>query len=46
MQDLRSVLQKHDFHFKKQFGQNFIVDENIINSLKYADYKRKKIIMI
>lgn len=30
MQDL---LDKNDFRLKKQFGQNFIVDENIINNI-------------
>ena len=36
MQDLRSVLQKHDFHFKKQFGQNFISDGNLLRSIVEA----------
>ena len=33
MQDLRSVLVKHGFHFKKQFGQNFISDTNLLDSI-------------
>ncbi len=33
MQDLRTVLQKHGFHFKKQFGQNFISDTNLLRSI-------------
>ncbi len=33
MQDLRSVLEKHGFHFKKQFGQNFISDTNLLKSI-------------
>ena len=33
MQDLRSVLQKHGFAFKKQFGQNFISDTNLLDSI-------------
>jgi 16S rRNA (adenine1518-N6/adenine1519-N6)-dimethyltransferase len=33
MQDLRSVLEKHGFHFKKQFGQNFISDTNLLRSI-------------
>ncbi len=33
MQDLRSVLVKHGFQFKKQFGQNFISDTNLLNSI-------------
>ena len=36
MQDLRSVLQKHGFHFKKQFGQNFISDGNLLSSIVSA----------
>ena len=33
MQDLRSILQKHGFSFKKQFGQNFISDANLLQSI-------------
>ena len=33
MQELRSVLEKHSFHFKKQFGQNFISDTNLLRSI-------------
>ena len=33
MQDLRSVLEKHGFRFKKQFGQNFISDTNLLKSI-------------
>lgn len=36
MQDLRSVLEKHGFHFKKQFGQNFISDTNLLRSIVEA----------
>ena len=36
MQDLRSVLTKHGFHFKKQFGQNFISDANLLQSIVSA----------
>ncbi len=36
MQDLRSVLERHGFHFKKQFGQNFISDTNLLNSIVEA----------
>ena len=36
MQDLRSVLEKHGFHFKKQFGQNFISDTNLLESIVTA----------
>lgn len=36
MQDLRLVLEKHGFHFKKQFGQNFISDTNLLRSIVEA----------
>lgn len=36
MQDLRSVLIKHGFQFKKQFGQNFISDKNLLDSIVAA----------
>ena len=36
MQDLRTVLEKHGFHFKKQFGQNFISDTNLLRSIVEA----------
>lgn len=36
MQDLKSVLEKHGFHFKKQFGQNFISDKNLLASIVAA----------
>lgn len=36
MQDLRAVLQKHGFQFKKQFGQNFISDKNLLDSIVTA----------
>ena len=36
MQDLRSTLQKHGFQFKKQFGQNFISDNNLLSSIVTA----------
>lgn len=36
MQELRVVLEKHGFHFKKQFGQNFISDGNLLRSIVEA----------
>ncbi len=36
MQELRTVLEKHGFHFKKQFGQNFISDGNLLKSIVEA----------
>jgi 16S rRNA (adenine1518-N6/adenine1519-N6)-dimethyltransferase len=36
MSDLKFVLQKHGFQFKKQFGQNFISDTNLLSSIVTA----------
>ena len=36
MQDLKSILTRHGFHFKKQFGQNFISDTNLLESIVTA----------
>ena len=36
MSELRGVLEKHGFHFKKQFGQNFISDTNLLKSIVEA----------
>ena len=36
MQELRSVLETHGFRFKKQFGQNFISDANLLRSIVEA----------
>ena len=30
---MKDLLSKYDFSFKKKFGQNFIIDENIIDSI-------------
>lgn len=30
---MKELLEKHGFSLKKKFGQNFIIDENIINSI-------------
>lgn len=30
---MKKTLEKNDFNFKKKFGQNFIIDENIIHSI-------------
>ena len=29
---MKELLSKHGFNLKKMFGQNFIIDENIINN--------------
>ena len=31
--DLRSILEKNGFQFKKQFGQNFLTDVNLLDSI-------------
>ena len=31
--ELKNLNKKHDFSFKKKFGQNFIIDENVINKI-------------
>ncbi|MBO5412348.1 MAG: ribosomal RNA small subunit methyltransferase A [Clostridia bacterium] len=33
MSELKEVLQKHGFRFKKQFGQNFLSDGNLLRSI-------------
>ena len=33
MENLRQILAKHNFSFKKQFGQNFISDANLLESI-------------
>jgi 16S rRNA (adenine1518-N6/adenine1519-N6)-dimethyltransferase len=33
MSELHGVLEKHGFRFKKQFGQNFISDTNLLKSI-------------
>lgn len=36
MSELKEVLQKHGFSFKKQFGQNFLSDTNLLASIVAA----------
>ena len=36
MSELKDVLVKHGFKFKKQFGQNFISDSNLLSSIVSA----------
>ncbi len=31
--EMKETLEKNNFHFKKKFGQNFIIDQNIINAI-------------
>lgn len=46
MQDLRAVLEKHGFHFKKQFGQNFISDGNLLRSIVEAAGITKEVTVV
>lgn len=32
----REVVERHQFHFKKQFGQNFLIDSNILDKIVNA----------
>jgi len=43
---MQNLLDKNDFHLKKQFGQNFIVDENIINNIIAKSELDKNIMVI
>ena len=36
MSELREILQKHGFQMKKQFGQNFLSDGNLLDSIVSA----------
>ena len=36
MSELREILQKHGFQMKKQFGQNFLSDGNLLDSIVTA----------
>ncbi|MBR7099733.1 MAG: ribosomal RNA small subunit methyltransferase A [Clostridia bacterium] len=36
MEDLKGILARHSFNFKKQFGQNFISDTNLLKSIVAA----------
>jgi len=44
--DINNNLKKYDFNFKKKFGQNFIVDENIIDGIiNKADIKEDTLVI-
>lgn len=36
MSELREILERHGFRFKKQFGQNFLSDTNLLDSIVVA----------
>lgn len=35
-QETIQILQKHDFHFRKKFGQNFLIDEHVLDKIVEA----------
>lgn len=35
-QETIQVLQKHDFHFRKKFGQNFLIDPHVLDKIVEA----------
>jgi 16S rRNA (adenine1518-N6/adenine1519-N6)-dimethyltransferase len=39
-------MEKHKFNFKKMYGQNFIIDENIINNIIDKSYIDKETLVI
>ncbi len=43
---IQQLLDENGFHFKKMFGQNFIVDENVIDAiLRKADIKNNTLVL-
>lgn len=43
---MKELLEKHNFDFKKMYGQNFIIDENIINSILRKSNVNKETLVI
>ena len=35
-QETIQVLQKHDFHFQKKYGQNFLIDTHVLDKIVEA----------
>ena len=33
MEDLKNILARHGFSFKKKFGQNFLTDPNLLSAI-------------
>ena len=46
MSELKEVLVKHGFKFKKQFGQNFISDNNLLSSIVTASGVDKETMVV
>jgi len=43
---MKQLLDKHNFNFKKMFGQNFIIDENIIkNIIKKSEIDKETFVL-
>lgn len=43
---MKQILEDNEFSFKKKFGQNFIIDENIINNIiKAADLDKDTLVI-
>lgn len=43
---MKEILEKNNFNFKKNFGQNFIIDENIINNIiKVSDVDKDTLVI-
>lgn len=43
---IKQLLEENNFNFKKMFGQNFIIDENIIDSIiRKADIKKHTLVI-
>ncbi|MDR0298582.1 MAG: 16S rRNA (adenine(1518)-N(6)/adenine(1519)-N(6))-dimethyltransferase RsmA [Streptococcaceae bacterium] len=38
----QDILRRHDFNFKKKFGQNFLIDHNILSKIVFAADLDKK----
>lgn len=45
--NVKNILNENDFNFKKKFGQNFLLDNNILNKIvDQVTYDNKKILAI
>ncbi len=46
MSELTNILSKNDFNFKKKYGQNFLMDHNILSKIvSYADIKEDSLVI-
>ena len=45
-QETIQVLQKHDFHFQKKFGQNFLIDPHVLDKIiEAAEYTKDDFVL-